>query len=45
MLANGMGGLDWGALPLAVAHFGIDDVAGLIHRLLTIKTHRPPGKD
>ena len=43
MLANGMGGLDWAGLPLAVALFGIDDVEGLLYRLQVIKSHRPPG--
>lgn len=42
MLANGMGGLDWAGLPLAVALFGIRDVEGLLHRLQVIKQHRPP---
>jgi hypothetical protein len=42
MLSNGMGGIDWQALPLAVAHYGIHDIDGLIRRLVTIKTHRPP---
>lgn len=42
MLANGMGGLDWAGLPLAVAHFGIADVDGLLHRLQVIKSHNPP---
>lgn len=43
MLANGMGGLDWAGLPLAVALFGITDVDGLLHRLQVIKQHRAPG--
>lgn len=42
MLANGMGGLDWAGLPLAVALLGITDVEGLLHRLQVIKQHRPP---
>lgn len=42
MLANGMGGLDWSGLPLAVALLGITDVEGLLHRLQVIKQHRPP---
>lgn len=41
-LANGMGGLDWSALPLFVELHGIEDVDALIHRLLVIKLHRPP---
>ncbi len=42
MLANGMGGLDWAGLQLAVAMFGITDIEGLIDRLLVIKSHKPP---
>lgn len=42
MLANGMGGLDWAGLPLAVALLGITDVEGLLHRLQVIKQHKPP---
>ena len=42
MLANGMGGIDWRALPLPVELFGITDIEGLIHRLLVIKSHNPP---
>ena len=41
-LANGMGGIDWSGLPYVVAALGVDDVAGLLHRLLVIKLHRPP---
>jgi len=42
MLANGMGGLDWSGMPLAVALYGITDVEGLLHRLQVIKAHKPP---
>lgn len=42
MLANGMGGMDWAGLPLAMAIHGATDVEGLVHRLTVIKTHRPP---
>ena len=42
MLANGMGGIDWAGLPLACAVHGVGDVEGLIHRLVVVKTHRPP---
>jgi hypothetical protein len=45
LMSNGMGGLDWAALPLAVARYGVRDVAGLIDRLLTIKGHQAPDKD
>lgn len=38
-----MGGLDWSGLPYVAAELGIDDISGLMHRLLVIKTHRPPG--
>lgn len=40
LLANGSGGLDWAGMPLACARYGVQDVAGLIDRLLIIKTHR-----
>lgn len=42
MLSNGMGGLDWSGLDLAVGYFGVVDVRALIHRLLVIKSHEPP---
>lgn len=42
MLANGMGGLDWAALPLAAAFVGVADLERLVDDLVTIKLHRPP---
>lgn len=42
MLSNGMGGIDWSGLDLAVERFEIEDVEGLIDRLVTIKNHQPP---
>lgn len=42
LLANGMGGLDLAGLPLAMALAGETDVELFVHRLMTIKTHRPP---
>ena len=42
MLQNGMGGLDWAALPLAIEYFEVDDIDDLIHRLMTIKSYKPP---
>lgn len=44
-LQNGMGGFDWNGLPILVEYYGIDDVEGLIDRLLVIKNHRPPKDD
>jgi hypothetical protein len=41
MLANGMGGYHWDALPLAVAFFGVGDMEDLLERLLVLKLHRP----
>jgi len=42
-LSNGMGGFDMGAgLDTVVALLGVADVEGLLYRLVTIKTHRPP---
>lgn len=40
-LANGMGGLDWSGFDLVVEKLGIEDVDGLLDRLLVIKTHKP----
>jgi hypothetical protein len=45
LMSNGMGGLDWAGLPLAVARYGVRDVAGLIDRLLIIKGHRAPREE
>lgn len=45
MMQNGMGGLDWSALPLAIEYFEIDDVDDLLFRLMTIKAYRPPEPD
>lgn len=42
MLQNGMGGLDWSALPLAIEFFDIVDVDDLVFRLMTIKAYRAP---
>jgi len=44
-LANGMGGLDWQALPLFAAMYDVQDVEDLIERLLVIKMHKPPKVD
>ena len=41
-LANGMGGYDWGSLPLAVEFFHVEDVEGLIQRLFVMKTYTKP---
>lgn len=41
-ISNGMGGCDWSGLELVAAKFGIEDIDGLIDRLITIKTHRAP---
>lgn len=45
LLANGSGGLDWAGLPFVAAMLGVDDVEGLMDRLLVIKTHKPPKDD
>lgn len=37
-----MGGLDWNGLEAMVEFYGIEDVDGLIERLLVIKSHTPP---
>lgn len=36
-----MGGIDWAAVPLFAALYGVDDVEMLIDRLLAIKMHKP----
>ena len=41
MLANGSGAIDWAGLPLVCELLGVKDVESLIHRLTTIKNHRP----
>ena len=41
MLANGSGGIDWQALPLAVELYGVDDVEALVEGLLVVKLHKP----
>jgi hypothetical protein len=40
-MTNGMGGLDWQGLPYVAAYLGVQDITGLIDRLLIIKTHKP----
>lgn len=41
-LANGMGGVNWAGLPLAVEFFGVRDVEALIAAMLVIKAHKAP---
>lgn len=41
MVATGFGGIDWAAVPLAAAYYGLDDMDMLIHRLLVFKLHKP----
>lgn len=41
-LSTGQGGLDYAGLPLFIELFGVDDVAGLLQRLVVIKTYRKP---
>ena len=40
-----MGGIDWSGLENVVDHLGIDDMDGLMLRLLLIKEHRPAKDD
>lgn len=42
MLSDGQGGIDWAGLPYACAHFGVQDVQGLMDRLMVIKAWRKP---
>lgn len=41
-LHNGAGGFDWAGLPMVCGLLGIEDIEGLMNRLLVIKTHKPP---
>lgn len=41
MMNNGMGGIEWEALPVAVELYGIHDVEGLVAGLLVVKGHKP----
>lgn len=43
-LKNGQGGLHWEGLGLFVEWFGVADVAGLLQRLLVIKSYRKPAE-
>lgn len=40
-IENGFGGLDWKGFEIVTEMLGIDDLEGLIHRLLVIKSFRP----
>lgn len=42
MLSDDSRGIRWDGLPLAVELYGVTDVAGLIERLIVIKTWRKP---
>jgi hypothetical protein len=42
LAANGMGGIDWGAVPMLAAWLGVSDTNDLMHRLEIIKTYRRP---
>lgn len=43
-LKSGQGGLHWDGLPVFIELFGVDDVAGLLQRLLVIKSYRKPAE-
>lgn len=40
-----MGGLDWAALPMFAALYGVEDHDMLIERLMVLKTHQPDADD
>ena len=40
-LSNGMGGVDWSGFDLFCAYRGVDDIEGLIDRLIVIRSHDP----
>jgi len=42
IIKNGQGGLDFAGLPLVCEWLGVGDVAGLLQRLVVIKTYRKP---
>lgn len=44
LMADRNGHIDWSALPIARALYGITDEAGLVERLLVIKLHRTPDR-
>lgn len=39
--ASGMGGIDWAGVELLAALYQVEDVEGLLERLVVIKTHTP----
>jgi hypothetical protein len=43
-LKTGQGGIDWAGLPTMLEWFGVSDVAGLLQRLIVIKTYRKPAE-
>jgi hypothetical protein len=44
ILKNGSGGLDFAGLPLVAEWLGVQDVAGLLQRLVVIKSYRKPAE-
>lgn len=40
-----MGGFDWSGLGLWAMKFGVEDIEGLMDRLMAIRVHRPPEED
>lgn len=44
ILKNGNGGLDYAGLPLVCEWLGVQDVAGLLQRLVVIKSWRRPAE-
>jgi hypothetical protein len=45
MLNNGMGGIDWAGLPVAVELYRVRDVEGLVERLLVAKAYKKPADE
>jgi hypothetical protein len=43
-LRTNQGGIDWAGLPAMLEWFGVADVAGLMQRLIIIKTYRKPAE-
>lgn len=45
LISDGQGGIGWAGLPYACALHNVTDLPGLLHRLQTIKLHKPPKDD
>ena len=39
MLSTGMGGIDWGGLPIVVELLGVEDVERLVRQMMVIRSN------